>query len=409
MLERRLKLGRFLGIGVYVHWTFGLLMAYVAYETQSQGLMGIAFGMAQLFAVFFCVTLHEYGHALAARKFGIPTIDITLLPIGGVARLQRMPRIAWQELVVAVAGPAVNVVIASLLLVGFYLFGGAEILVEIFHAFVGPVETAATAQASGELASGELASEELAEVEMSAAPSFLAFCVILLAVNIMLVVFNMIPAFPMDGGRVLRSLLAMVTNYRRATFLASRIGIACAMLMALAGFYAQAPGPVLVAMFIAYAGISEARQVEMMESVRGLSVSNVMTHCHNSIPMDATLDEAAHRWQSIDTTSLPVTAQGDIVVGVLRLKDLLTAIESDKHAITTVGEIADHNAPFAREYESLENAILRSGGQYRQIPVVNNDGGLVGCLDMDSMMTRGSLRKHLANRAPVVDRFDAVT
>ncbi|GAA4452026.1 site-2 protease family protein [Novipirellula rosea] len=409
MLERRLKLGRFLGIGVYVHWTFGLLMAYVAYETQSQGLMGIAFGMAQLFAVFFCVTLHEYGHALAARKFGIPTIDITLLPIGGVARLQRMPRIAWQELVVAVAGPAVNVVIASLLLVGFYLFGGAEILVEIFHAFVGPVETAATAQVSGELASGELASGELAEVEMSAAPSFLAFCVILLAVNIMLVVFNMIPAFPMDGGRVLRSLLAMVTNYRRATFLASRIGIACAMLMALAGIYAQAPGPVLVAMFIAYAGISEARQVEMMESVRGLSVSNVMTHCHNSIPMDATLDEAAHRWQSIDTTSLPVTAQGDIVVGVLRLKDLLTAIESDKHAITTVGEIADHNAPFAREYESLENAILRSGGQYRQIPVVNNDGGLVGCLDMDSMMTRGSLRKHLASRAPVVDRFDAVT
>ncbi|WP_372724330.1 site-2 protease family protein [Novipirellula sp.] len=404
MLERRLKLGRFLGIGVYVHWTFGLLMAYVAYETQSQGLVGIAFGMAQLFAVFFCVTLHEYGHALAARKFGIPTIDITLLPIGGVARLQRMPRIAWQELVVAVAGPAVNVVIASLLLLGFYLFGGAEILVEIFHAFVGPVETVATAQAGGELANGELA-----EVEMSAAPSFLAFCVILLAVNIMLVVFNMIPAFPMDGGRVLRSLLAMVTHYRRATFLASRIGIACAMLMAMAGIYAQAPGPVLVAMFIAYAGISEARQVEMMESVRGLSVSNVMTHCHNSIPMDATLDEAAHRWQSIDTTSLPVTAQGDIVIGMLRLKDLLTAIESEKHLIATVGEIADHNAPFAREYESLENAILRSGGQYRQIPVVNSDGGLVGCLDMDSMMTRGSLRKHLASRAPVVDRFDAVT
>ncbi|EMI16372.1 putative peptidase M50 and CBS [Rhodopirellula maiorica SM1] len=399
MLERRLKLGRFLGIGVYVHWTFGLLVAYVAYETQSQGLIGIAFGLAQLFAVFFCVTLHEYGHALAARQFGIPTIDITLLPIGGVARLQRMPRIAWQELVVAVAGPAVNVVIASLLLVGFYLFGGVEILIEIFHAFVGPVETVATAQANG----------ELAEMEVSADPSFLAFCVILLAVNIMLVVFNMIPAFPMDGGRVLRSLLAMVTHYRRATFLASRIGIACAILMAMAGVYVQAPGPVLVAMFIAYAGISEARQVEMMESVRGLSVSNVMTHCHHSIPMDATLDEAAHRWGSIDTTSLPITAQGDIVIGILRLKDLLTAIESNNHAMATVGEIADHNAPFAREYESLENAILRSGGQYRRIPVVNSAGGLVGCLDMDSMMARGSLRKHLASRPPVIDRFDAVT
>ncbi|GAA5507299.1 site-2 protease family protein [Novipirellula caenicola] len=399
MLERRLKLGRFLGIGVYVHWTFGLLVAYVAYETQSQGLLGIAFGMAQLFAVFFCVTLHEYGHALAARQFGIPTVDITLLPIGGVARLQRMPRIAWQELVVAVAGPAVNVVIASLLLAGFYLFGGVEILIEILHAFVGPVETVATAQANG----------ELAEMEASAEPSFLAFCVILLAVNIMLVVFNMIPAFPMDGGRVLRSLLAMVTHYRRATFLASRIGIGCAALMAIAGVYAQAPGPVLVAMFIAYAGISEARQVEMMESVRGLSVSNVMTHSHQSIPMDATLDEAAHRWQSIDTTSLPITAQGDIVIGILRLKDLLAAIESDKYSFATVGEIADHNAPFAREYETLESAILRSGGQYRRIPVVNSDGSLVGCLDMDSMMTRGSLRKHLANRAPVVDRFDAVT
>ncbi|TWU23301.1 putative zinc metalloprotease Rip3 [Novipirellula galeiformis] len=394
MLERRLKLGRFLGIEVYVHWTFALLVAYVAFETRSEGPAGIAFGMAQLFAVFFCVTLHEYGHALAARRFGIPTLDITLLPIGGVARLQRMPRIAWQELVVAVAGPAVNVVIATLLLTGFYLFGGVEILVEILDAFVGPRDSLDAAQI---------------DAEMSASPSLLSFCVILLAVNVMLVLFNMVPAFPMDGGRVLRSLLAMVTNYRRATFLASRFGLACALLMAMIGIYVYAPGPVLVAMFIAYAGLAEARQVEMMESVRGLTVANVMTQSHASIPMDATLDEIAKRWETIPSASLPVTAQGDIVIGILRLKSLLAAIESHSNPHATAGEIADHNAPFAREYEALENAILRAGAQYRQCPVVDANGCLAGWLDMDSMLVRGSLRKHLANRPAVLDRFDAVT
>ncbi|MFG0261780.1 MAG: site-2 protease family protein [Novipirellula sp. JB048] len=394
MLERRLKLGRFLGIEVYVHWTFALLVAYVAFETRSEGPLGIAFGMAQLFAVFFCVTLHEYGHALAARRFGIPTLDITLLPIGGVARLQRMPRIAWQELVVAVAGPAVNVVIATLLLSGFYLFGGIEILAEILDIFVGPRPSLEAAPI---------------DAEISVAPSLLSFGVILLAVNIMLVLFNMVPAFPMDGGRVLRSVLAMVTPYRRATFLASRIGLACAILMAMIGVYFYTPGPVLVAMFIAYAGLSEARQVDVMESVRGLTVANVMTQSPMSIPMDASLDEIAKRWESTPAASLPVTAPGDIVIGVLRIKALLEAIQSNLNPHTTAGEIADHNAPFALEYETLESAILRTGPRYRQCPVVDAEGCLAGWLDMDSMLVRGSLRRYLATRPSVVERFDAVT
>ncbi len=111
LLDRRLKLGTFLGIGLYVHWSFALVIAYVAISTRSLGAIGVAFSITQLLGVFLCVTLHEYGHAMAARRFGIATADITLLPIGGVARLRRMPRIPWQELVVAIAGPAVNVVI----------------------------------------------------------------------------------------------------------------------------------------------------------------------------------------------------------------------------------------------------------------------------------------------------------
>ncbi|TWU35306.1 putative zinc metalloprotease Rip3 [Novipirellula aureliae] len=390
MFERRIKLGKFLGIGVYVHWTFALLVAYVAFSAKEDGLGGILFGISLLFGVFLCVTLHEYGHALAARRFGIPTLDITLLPIGGVARLERMPRIAWQELVVAVAGPAVNVVIGSLLLVGIYLFGAGGYLVSLLGL---PTDEATFNEAN----------------RLFGAPSIFGFTLQMLGVNIMLVLFNLVPAFPMDGGRVLRSLLAMVTTYRTATFVASRIGLGCAVLMATFAIFSGAYMLLFIAMFIAYAGLAEARQVDLMESVEGLLVEDCMIQYPTSIPMDMTLSELAGRWQTAMCSSLPVVAPSGVVVGVVKLKEIISAIDSGVAPSTTAGQLANHDVPVARIDSELKQVITGQTGRDRQIPVVDQGGRLIGMLDLDSVLLRATIAKHLAQSTYSPDRFDAIT
>ena len=175
-----LRIGQYAGIGVYVHATFLILLAFIAFShwSTSQDLVKTLEGVGFILALFGCVVLHEFGHALMAARFGIKTKDITLLPIGGVARLERMPEEPRQELLVALAGPAVNVVIA----VGLY---GWLLISNSFEPFEG--------------------------LSVTRGP----FLERLLIVNIILVVFNMLPAFPMDGGRVLRALLATRMRTRR--------------------------------------------------------------------------------------------------------------------------------------------------------------------------------------------------
>ena len=195
-----LKLGRILGIDVYVHFTFLLLLGFVslAHWMTERSLEAALTGLLFFTGLFACVLLHEYGHALAARKYGIATRDITLLPIGGLARLERMPDKPSQELVVALAGPLVNVIIAAGLFLGLTLSGTWQ-----------PLATLTTTN-------GNLLER-------------------LLAVNVFLVLFNLLPAFPMDGGRVLRSLLAMQLDYARATRIAARIGQGMALVFGFIG------------------------------------------------------------------------------------------------------------------------------------------------------------------------------
>ena len=166
-----LKLGKIAGIEIFLHWTFFLLLGFVFFSDLGQGTPAAALGVLFVLALFGCIVLHELGHALAARKYGIPTRDITLLPIGGVARLERMPREPKQELWVAVAGPLVNVAIAAFLFVAIMVIRFTNLDAIVPHAqrsFLWP----------------------------------------LLLMNLFLIAFNMLPAFPMDGGRVLRALLA---------------------------------------------------------------------------------------------------------------------------------------------------------------------------------------------------------
>jgi len=210
-----LQLGTLFGIPVYLHWTFLLLLGFVALSTGTSGVVLVL-------AIFACVVLHEFGHALAARRYGIGTRDVTLLPIGGVARLERMPDDPRQELVVALAGPAVNVAIAGLL-------GGWLVL-------------AGTGPGVGLGLTGG------------------SFAARLLSINLALVVFNLLPAFPMDGGRVLRALLAQRMGYVEATDLAAAIGRGMAVLFGIAGLLWN-PMLILIALFVWTGAGQEAQMV----------------------------------------------------------------------------------------------------------------------------------------------------
>ncbi len=403
LLSRRLKLGTFLGIGLYVHWSFSLAVLFVTLRSLSLGWAAVAFGIAQLLGVFFCVTLHEYGHAMAARCFGIGTADITLLPIGGVARLVRMPRIPWQELLVAVAGPAVNVVIAITLVTGFAIFADADSF--------GAIEYFARALLTG----GELDEQTNATaMRILTEPSLLGFGILMIVVNVMLVLFNMIPAFPMDGGRVFRSLLAMTMNYSRATSIASSVGVLCAILMAYAALTSDPPNPipVLIAAFIGFAGIAESRQVSVMEKVRGFTVADVMIHNDRVLPMDTPLREIARQWQRTTQSTLPVSSIVGTVIGTLRLEDVTAAIKSGKDPNTSAGELIDYSAAaeMLSPDEPLSAALSRTGKLMRQIPVVDASGRLVGILDLDTMLSRRALPQSIAITTEETPRqFDVMT
>ena len=232
------KVGEAAGIGIFVHWTYWLLPLFLIMSslTSGAGFAGAVVSVTFLFAIFGCVVLHELGHALAARYYGIGTRDITLYPIGGVASLAQIPRKPSQEFVIAIAGPAVNVAIAAVLSAGLICFGGVAAVFDV------------------SLVGG----------------SFLAN---LLAANMLLVVFNLLPAFPMDGGRVLRSLLAMKLDYVKATMIAARVGQGMAVLLGVLGIFVfQNPMTLLVAAFVFLAAGAEANMVQVQERMRAASV-----------------------------------------------------------------------------------------------------------------------------------------
>jgi Zn-dependent protease len=220
-----------------MHATFLILIGFLAlsYWSVGQSVEAVLAGVGFILALFGCVLLHEYGHALTARRFGIKTRDITLLPIGGVARLERMPDDPRQELWVALMGPAVNVVIAALLFVWLSLTSGIQPITELGIASGGFLER-------------------------------------LMVINIFLVAFNMLPAFPMDGGRVLRALLALRLEYTRATQIAASLGQLMAILFGFVGLLYN-PFLIFIAFFVWIGAAQEASMVQMKAALGGIPVS----------------------------------------------------------------------------------------------------------------------------------------
>ena len=284
------KLIRICGIDVYVHWTFAIVPAWVALTSLAAGTNLAAAVSATLFilAVFLCVLLHEFGHALMARRFGIVTRDITLLPIGGLARLERMPKEPLQELAIALAGPAVNVAISALLVAA--------------TAFVHP----GAAWFSLSLRDGSLITA-------------------LAGANLALAVFNLLPAFPMDGGRVLRAVLALWISHSRATRIAAGVGQVAAIGLGLLGLMGNL-NLLLVAIFVYLAGRGEVAAAAPASEIVHQSppVELRSEGAFLVLPAHARADEVTDVLFS-SQNYFPVT-QGGEVVGVLSKSRLLRAL-----------------------------------------------------------------------------------
>jgi Zn-dependent protease len=224
-----LKIARLFNINVQIHWTFWLLPLWVALTWSNSGLFPLWMQLLLILLLFVCIVLHEFGHALTARHFGIHTRSITLSPLGGIAQLERMSHVPWEEFCIAVAGPLVNVAIAMVL--GAALFAGTVIDAQLLETDAGK------------------------------------FTGMLLLMNVVMVVFNMLPAFPMDGGRVLRAILASWLGLLPGTRAAVAVGAVFASLIGLAGLFIN-PWMVLIALFVVYAGYQELNALEQEERRR---------------------------------------------------------------------------------------------------------------------------------------------
>lgn len=333
------KLIRIAGIDVCIHVTFFLLLAFIGLSAYATGgLAGAVQGVAFVSLVFLCVLLHEFGHALAARRYGIRTPDITLLPIGGIARLDRMPEKPSQELVVAIAGPLVNVAIVILLL-------------PFVRAQVDP--------------------QVLQHVEAGLLTK-------LFVANIVLVVFNMIPAFPMDGGRVLRAFLAMRMDYGKATAIAATIGQSLAFAGGLYGLLHGLPMLVLVAVFIYFGAQNEAAFAQMKSASANLRVQSAMVTQFRALALDATLNDAIEVLLRTSQHDFPVQGPAGEVRGLLTRDDLITALRKTG-AETPVAEVMRVDVPslhFTMLFDQAWAALNESG--LPALPVLDSAGRLVG-------------------------------
>jgi Zn-dependent protease/CBS domain-containing protein len=354
------RVGRLFGIDIFVHFTFVLLLAFVGLSGYSVGGDAAAalIGVGMVAAVFGIIVLHELGHALAARYYGIPTHDITLLPIGGVARLERMPEKPSQELVVALAGPAVNVVLAG-------VFG-------------------AVAVAQGMLGSGTVFSHGGELIER------------LFWINVGLVVFNMLPAFPMDGGRVLRALLAMPLGQVRATEIAGGVGKAMAALFVVGGLVTMQLMLTLVGVFVWIGAGEEVRAVRTRSRLSGLRAGGVMGHDFGVLSPDDRLTGVARAIARSDQDAFPVTVGGRMVGLVWRadIDRALAEYEGDQR----VFHVVRRHVPVVRSDEPAERALGMLADGAGAAPVVDR-GYLVGMVTPGSVMEY--LRRHPAGALSV--------
>ncbi len=343
-----MRLGTLAGIAVYVHATFFILLLWIAlsYWRSEQSLQAVIHGIGFILALFGCVVLHELGHALTARRFGIKTRDITLLSIGGVASLEKMPDDPRQEILVALAGPAVNIVIAGLIWLWLSL-----------QQIIMPDQLSSMLQ-------GNMLQQ-------------------LLVVNLFLAGFNLLPAFPMDGGRVLRAILAMRMDRTAATRRAASVGQAFALWLGLVGMLYN-PFLIFIALFVWIGAMAEAGTEEIRSLLHGNTLAHaVITNFESLSPHDS-LARAIKLTLDGVQKDFPVI-QGEEIIGVLTQEDLLRGLH-EQGALATVREHMQTNIERADVNESLESVMKRLQSCGCRLLAVTENGQLVGIVNIDNIM-----------------------
>lgn len=352
-MSASLQLGRYAGIKVQIHWTFWLLFLFVGVMVFAGdgGLDDLFWHLLFICALFFCVILHEFGHALTAKKYNIKTRSITMLPIGGVASLEEMPEDPKQEFFIAIAGPLVNVVLAILLY------------------FIVPVDEFAGQDP-------ETLEEQLATIN---AGNFLFY---LLIMNVALVLFNMLPAFPMDGGRIFRALLSMKFGRIQATRIASGMGKFMALIFFIFGLFYSVILAV-IAVFIYFGAHSENIMIQQLSLLEGNSVRDAMITKYSVLDPDAPLSAAIDKILASTEQNFIVASNGD-VQGVLYMEDLASALKSNGKDIK-VREVMDTDITTLKANDSLTQGYRQlHQGRKNFFPVMDN-GEVVGVLDMNNI------------------------
>jgi Zn-dependent protease len=339
-------LGRFAGTAVKIHFTFLLFLAWIGFSAyQRGGWQAAQSNVLYIVAIFACVVLHEFGHILTARRYGIASKEVTLLPIGGVADLTKMPEKPYQELLIALAGPAVNLVIAAALLLGLQAFEPMTI--------------------------AHLDDPRQSIVERLA------------ATNLFLALFNLIPAFPMDGGRVLRALLAMLVGHENATRVAVLIGQVFALALGFFGLAYDHPLLMFIALFVFVAGAGEARATMVAHVTREVRVADAMETQVAPIAAQATLGEAVDVLLATSHEAFPLVTVSGALAGLLSREDILSAIRTAEPG-APIGAYVHQDYATIDPAASLEEA-LQALGDAPAVAVVGADGALHG------LVTRRSL------------------
>ena len=354
------KLARIVDIDIYIHYTFFLLLAWFAWRgyAVSGSLMAAADNVTFIVALFGCVVLHEFGHALTARRYGIKTEHITLLPIGGVAAMQDIPKQPRQEIAIAIAGPLVNVVIA--LVIAAYLklnpmgFDNAQLL------------------------NGQW-----------------PFLYELLFVNIFLAAFNLVPAFPMDGGRVLRGLLALKLEHAKATLWASRVGKFFAVAFIAYGLVSNNFMLGLIGVFIFMGAAGENRLVQFKHQVKNLPIIHVANAQFTRLSWQSMLSQVAVQIDNFaDQAIYPIgdEAKLECFINKAQFEALIDQFASSQYSSLTLHQALEQTAMTLDKIKTVDaqspiNQVIKELKQqpYKLIAVVHQ-GRTVGIVTIQRLL-----------------------
>ncbi|WP_143960587.1 site-2 protease family protein [Litoribacter populi] len=356
-----LYLGKYSGIKVFIHWTFSLLLIWILISSMRSGLSmaDTTWTLIFILAIFFCVLLHEFGHALTAKKYGIQTRDIILFPIGGLARLEKLPEDPKQELWVALAGPLVNVVIFLILSVAISVVG--------------------------------FDLTQMEEMRLNGQTIWLY----LATANLFLALFNMVPAFPMDGGRVLRALLSIKIPRVRATEIAGGIGQVLAIGFVFLGLFYN-PILVLIGIFIFLGASAEVTQTKNQSLLHGFTVGNVLMSRFPVISFDSPLSRAIEKLLDGQATHF-VVVRDDEPVGTLSREEMIKGLNEGNDQIL-VEKVANLSPLTLEIYMPLEDAMKKMAAQNQKVALVYENNHFLGMLDQENISEFIMVKSALINK-----------